>query len=80
VGGRAGVDAGGGRADEPEAVKATEKLGGKVGRDGKAPGRPVTVVDLNGRPATWATMTRRSGIPRTPGSASLPVPTATASS
>src|SRR5262245_65130401 len=34
------------RADEEAAVKAVEKLGGKVRRDDKAPGKPVVAVDL----------------------------------
>ena len=38
------------RADEAEekAVKAIEKLGGKVRRDEKADGKPVVAVDLSG--------------------------------
>src|SRR4051812_3775680 len=34
------------RADEASAVKAVEKLGGKVTRDDKLPGKPVIGVDL----------------------------------
>ena len=34
------------RADEASAVKAVEKLGGKVTRDDKLPGKPVTGVSL----------------------------------
>src|SRR5215813_12597420 len=35
-----------GRADEAAALKMIEKLGGKVTRDGKLPGKPVVAVDL----------------------------------
>src|SRR5262245_54264143 len=35
-----------GRADEAAAVKVIQKLGGKVRRDDKAPGKPVVAVDL----------------------------------
>ena len=35
-----------GRADEAAAVKAIQKLGGKVTRDDKLPGKPVVAVDL----------------------------------
>src|SRR5438876_8608089 len=38
---------GAGRADEASAVKAVEKLGGKVTRDGKLPGKPVIGVNFN---------------------------------
>src|SRR3954447_6898200 len=34
------------RADEASAVKAVENLGGKVTRDDKLPGKPVTGVNL----------------------------------
>ena len=34
------------RADEASAVKAIEKLGGKVTRDDKLPGKPLIAVDL----------------------------------
>src|ERR687884_2273610 len=34
------------RADEASAVKAVEKLGGKVTRDDKLPGKPVIEVNL----------------------------------
>ena len=34
------------RADEASAVKAVEKLGGKVTRDDKLPGKPVIGVNL----------------------------------
>src|SRR5262245_54211681 len=42
------------RADEAEdrAVKAVEKLGGKVTRDDKQPGKPVIALDLS-----WTKMT-----------------------
>ena len=36
------------RADEASAVKAVEKLGGKVTRDDKLPGNPVIGVNLGG--------------------------------
>src|SRR4051794_6048559 len=36
------------RADEASAVKAVEKLGGKVTRDDKLPGKPVIGVNLYG--------------------------------
>ena len=36
------------RADEASAVKAVEKLGGKVTRDDKLPGKPVIGVNLGG--------------------------------
>src|SRR5213080_1884739 len=36
------------RADEASAVKAIEKLGGKVTRDDKRPGKPVIAVILAG--------------------------------
>jgi len=36
-----------GRADEAAAVKAIEKLGGKVTRDDKQPGKPAVSVDLD---------------------------------
>jgi hypothetical protein len=35
------------RADEVAAVKAVEKLGGTVGHDDKAPGKPVVFVNLH---------------------------------
>ena len=34
------------RADEASAVKAVEKLGGRVARDDKLPGKPVVGVDF----------------------------------
>src|SRR5205807_4570023 len=40
------------RADEASAVKEVEKLGGKVTRDDKLPGKPVIAVNL---PATKVT-------------------------
>src|SRR5262245_32041096 len=43
-----------GRADEAAAVKAIEKLGGKVTRDDKLPGKPVVAVDLGGTTVTDA--------------------------
>jgi internalin A len=42
------------RADEEAAIKAIEKLGGKVYRDEKQPGKPVTRVALNGTEFTDA--------------------------
>ena len=36
-----------GRADEAAAVKAIEKMGGRVTRDAKQPGKPVVKVDLH---------------------------------
>jgi hypothetical protein len=36
-----------GRADESAAVKAVEKLGGRVTVDGKRPGKPVVAVDFS---------------------------------
>ena len=42
------------RADEASAVKAVEKLGGKVTRDDKLPGKPVIGVNLTGRGVTDA--------------------------
>src|SRR5438094_571835 len=42
------------RADEASAVKVVEKLGGKVTRDDKLPGKPVIGVDLNGPQVTDA--------------------------
>ena len=35
------------RADEADAVKVVEKLGGKVTRDDKQPGKPVVEVNLS---------------------------------
>src|SRR5215510_11853533 len=43
-----------GRADEAAAVKAIEKLGGKVTRDDKLPGKPVVAVDLGSTTVTDA--------------------------
>ena len=43
------------RADEASAVKAVEKLGGKVTRDDKLPGKPVIGVDLDGLVGTKVT-------------------------
>src|SRR5436189_124633 len=40
------------RADEASAVKAVEKLGGKVTRDDKLPGKPVIGVNLGGTKVT----------------------------
>src|SRR2546429_655862 len=40
------------RADEASAVKAVEKLGGKVTRDDKLPGKPVIGVNLAGTKVT----------------------------
>ena len=42
------------RADEASAVKAVEKLGGKVTRDDKLPGKPVIAVNLAGTLVTDA--------------------------
>ena len=42
------------RADEASAVKAVEKLGGKVTRDDKLPGKPVIGVNLAGTKVTDA--------------------------
>ena len=42
------------RADEASAVKAVEKLGGKVTRDDKLPGKPVIGVNLAGTGVTDA--------------------------
>ena len=42
------------RADEASAVKAVEKLGGKVTRDDKLPGKPVIGVSFNFKPVTDA--------------------------
>ena len=42
------------RADEASAVKAVEKLGGKVTRDDKLPGKPVIAVNLYGTKVTDA--------------------------
>src|SRR4051812_13455620 len=44
------------RADEASAVKAVEKLGGKVTRDDKLPGKPVIEVNLLGTEATDASL------------------------
>ena len=35
------------RADEADAVKMVEKLGGKITRDDKQPGKPVVEVNLS---------------------------------
>src|SRR5262245_11608864 len=48
------VLAGPGRADEAAAVKMIEKLGGKITRDDKRPGKPVVGVDLKSTPVTDA--------------------------
>src|SRR2546425_614201 len=37
------------RADEADAVKLVEKLGGTIKRDDKQPGKPVVEVDLSFR-------------------------------
>src|SRR5438477_11668371 len=42
------------RADEASAVKAVEKLGGKITRDDKLPGKPVIGVNLTGTKVTDA--------------------------
>src|SRR5436190_11057360 len=42
------------RADEASAVKAVEKLGGKVTRDDKLPGKPVIGVSFFGTQVTDA--------------------------
>ena len=44
------------RADEASAVKAVEKLGGKVTRDDKLPGKPVIGVVLNRTRVTDASL------------------------
>src|SRR5438552_15242740 len=44
------------RADEASAVKAVEKLGGKVTRDDKLPGKPVIGVNLNNTRVTDASL------------------------
>ena len=44
------------RADEASAVKAVEKLGGKVTRDDKLPGKPVIAVNFNLNPVTDAAL------------------------
>src|ERR1700704_2784555 len=43
-------------ADEASAVKAVEKLGGKVTRDDKLPGKPVIAVNLAGTQVTDASL------------------------
>src|SRR5438270_435213 len=48
------LSSGAARADEASAVKAVEKLGGKVTRDDKLPGKPVIGVNLTGRGVTDA--------------------------
>ncbi len=45
------------QADESQAVREIEQLGGQVTRDDKAPGRPVTAVSFEGE----ATAGRRFG-------------------
>jgi internalin A len=45
-----------GRADEAAAVKAVEKLGGKVTVDDKQPGKPVVGVELSGTKVTDAAL------------------------
>ena len=42
------------RADEADAVKLVEKLGGKVTRDDKQPGKPVVEVNLSLKKVTDA--------------------------
>src|SRR5947208_10389805 len=44
------------RADEASAVEAVEKLGGKVTRDDKLPGKPVIGVNLNHSKVTDASL------------------------
>src|SRR5947209_13191588 len=46
------LSSGAARADEASAVKAVEKLGGKVTRDDKLPGKPVIEVNLAGSKVT----------------------------
>ena len=42
------------RADEADAVKVVEKLGGKLTRDDKQPGKPVVEVNLSLKKVTDA--------------------------
>src|SRR5580700_5094501 len=42
------------RADEADAVKLVEKLGGKITRDDKQPGKPVVEVNLSLKKVTEA--------------------------
>jgi len=42
------------RADEADAVKVVEKLGGKITRDDKQPGKPVVEVNLSVKKVTDA--------------------------
>jgi hypothetical protein len=42
------------RADESDAVKLIEKLGGKIKRDDDQPAKPVFEVNLYGTPVTDA--------------------------
>jgi len=51
-----------GRADEAAAVKAIEKLGGRVTRDDNRPGKPVVFVDLRGPQVTDAGLKELKGL------------------
>src|SRR5215471_14025304 len=51
-----------GRADEAAALKMIEKLGGKVTRDGKQPGKPAVSVDLHGTKVTDAGLKELKGL------------------
>ncbi len=50
-------------AEQERAVAAIEKLGGKVGRDEKRPGKPVVRVDLDGPDVTDAALAYLAAFP-----------------
>ena len=56
------------RADEASAVKAVEKLGGKVTRDEKAAGKPAVALSLWGTPARIVTDDSMKPVRTGPGS------------
>src|SRR4051812_42555276 len=51
-------------ADEADAVKVVEKLGGKIIRDDKQPGKPVVGVDLGLTLMTDAELKELKGFPK----------------
>jgi len=56
------LSSGAARADEASAVKAVEKLGGKVTRDDKLPGKPVIEVNLAFAHVTDASLKELKGL------------------
>ena len=54
------------KADEAKAIAEIEKLGGKVTRDEKSPGKPVIEVDLSDSKVTDAGLERLDRVDASP--------------